>query len=52
MRTADGRERVEALIADFERSLHRGNISVPQYDFNQLRDALGLPRRTTQPANE
>ena len=47
MRTADGRERVEALIADFERSQDCGKLATPRYDFNQLRAMLGLPRRTT-----
>ncbi len=45
MRTADGRERVEALIADFERTQNDGRSTMPRYDFNQLRTALGLPRR-------
>jgi len=44
-RTADGRERVEALIADFERSQDDGRSLGPRYDFNQLRTELGLPRK-------
>jgi len=47
MKTADGRERVEALIADFERSQDAGRVSTPRYDFNQLRAVLGLPLRET-----
>jgi hypothetical protein len=45
MRTADGRERVEALIADIERRQDEGRLKMPHYDFNQLRVALGLPVR-------
>jgi hypothetical protein len=45
MRTADGRERVEALVASFERQQSAGRL--PRYDFNQLRAALGLTKRTT-----
>ena len=46
MSTADGRERVEALIADFERTQGDGRSMVPQYNFDQLRSALGLSRKT------
>ncbi len=52
MRTADGRERVEALIADFERLQDDGKVATPRYDFNQLRGALGLPRRATRSADD
>ncbi len=45
MRTADGRQRIEALITDFERTQDNGRLATPHYDFNQLRIALGLPRR-------
>ncbi len=45
MRTADGRERVEALIANAERMQDKGRGAMPAYDFNQLRTALGLPRK-------
>jgi hypothetical protein len=47
MKTADGRERVEALILDFERSQDDGRASTPHYDFNLLRAALGLPLTKT-----
>ena len=46
MKTRDGRERVEALITDFELSQKRGDVKMPHYDFNRLREALGLPQRT------
>jgi hypothetical protein len=46
VRTKDGRERVEALLADFERMQESGRSKMPPYDFNQLRDALGLSRAT------
>ncbi len=46
MSTANGRERVEALIVDFERTQDDAHSAAPDYDFNQLRSALGLPRRT------
>jgi len=45
MRTADGRERVEALIANAERMQDNARGKMPAYDFNQLRTALGLPRK-------
>lgn len=45
MRTADGRERVEALVANAERIQDNGRSTMPAYDFNQLRTALGLPRK-------
>ncbi len=45
MRTADGRERVEALIANAERVEDNARNTMPRYDFNQLRTVLGLPRR-------
>ena len=45
MRTADGRERVEALIADFERSQDDRRLATSRHDFDQLRTALGLSRR-------
>jgi hypothetical protein len=42
MKTADGRERGEALITDFERSQSSTRSEQPRYDFNQLRVALGV----------
>jgi len=45
MRSKDGRERVEALLADFERSQDDRRHATPRYDFNLLRAALGLPLR-------
>ena len=45
MRTREGRERVEALLAEFERVQDRGTLKMPRYDFNQLRAMLGLPLR-------
>jgi len=45
MGTADGRERVEALIANAERMQDSGRSKMPAYDFNQLRTELGLPRK-------
>lgn len=33
------------LAADFERTQNNGRSTMPRYDFNQLRTALGLPRR-------
>jgi hypothetical protein len=47
MKSKDGRERVEALITDFERSQGRGDTTMPRYDFNELRAMLGLPFRKT-----
>ena len=43
MKSREGRERVEALIAKFEQQQRSGRL--PHYDFNQLRAALGLPLR-------
>jgi hypothetical protein len=43
MKTREGRERVEALVVDFERQQSAGRV--PPYDFNQLREMLGLPLR-------
>ena len=44
MKTFFGRERVEALITDFERTQEDGRSTAPDYDFNLLREAIGLPR--------
>ena len=45
MKSLYGRERVESLIADFERTQEEGPSLAPHYDFNLLREAVGLPRR-------
>ena len=44
MKTFAGRDRVEALITDFERTQEDGRSLEPDYDFNLLREAVGLPR--------
>ena len=43
MKTFAGRERVDALITDFERAQEDGSSLSPDYDFNRLREAVGLP---------
>ena len=48
MSTADGSERVEALIADFERTQDDGRSMAPRYGFDQLRSALELSRKTSR----
>ena len=45
MKTFFGRERVEALIAGFERTQEDGHGMAPDYDFNWLREEVGLPRQ-------
>ena len=47
MRDPDGRERVEALLVQFERqdAAQEGARRKPSYDFNRIRERLGLPRR-------
>jgi len=42
----DGREMVEALLLQFERYQERAPAAAPPYDFNVLRDSLGLKRRS------
>ncbi|HEX4825381.1 MAG TPA: MbcA/ParS/Xre antitoxin family protein [Candidatus Polarisedimenticolaceae bacterium] len=46
LQTEDGRQRVEALLTAFEESQGSDRPRAPDYDFNQLRAALGLPLRS------
>ena len=43
VKTLYGRERVESLIADFERTQEHERGQAPHYDFNLLREAVRLP---------